>query len=375
MARLLLTAMAARLPQGMTGLAILLLLTPHIGYGRAGIATGASVATAGVSNVLLARAVDRTGARIVLTSAAVAYLIGVCLLAALADASYVVQLLVCASLGLFAAPISSVSRGMWAKLLGAEQAQVLYGLEATAQELVFIAGPASVALVAGLASARVALVLSGVLGFVGVLGYVTAPVFDSADRPKPDRRAGGVLRGRVAAYALVGVCLTVGFSMTEIATVAFVGGRHATTASGVVLAIWSGGSLVGGLIFGAGAAQVTDKALAGVVAVAGAGLALGVAAPGTIGLAFILFASGAAVAPALARLYTRMGSVAPAGAVTESFGWLAVGFQVGSAAGAAVGGLSVDAIGARPTFAVAGSAAMLGLIAIRTGCHSVAVAS
>jgi MFS family permease len=351
----------------MSGLAILLLLTPHIGYARAGIATGASVATAGISNVLLARAVDRIGARRVLAPASVGYLAGVCVLASLADASYPAQLAVCAVLGFASAPISSVSRGMWASLLGEEQAQVLYGLEATAQELVFIAGPASVALIAGTTSAQVALVVSGVLGFVGTLGYVTAQVF-GISRSVPDHeREGGVLRGRVAAYAVVGVCLTIGFSMTEIATVAFVGGRHATTASGVVLAVWSGGSLAGGLTFGAGAAQVTDRALAGVVAIAGVGLALAVAAPGTIGLAVILFASGAAIAPVLARLYTRMGAVAPAGAVTESFGWLAVGFQVGSAIGAALGGICVDAIGPRSTFAVAGGAALLGLVAIGSG--------
>jgi predicted MFS family arabinose efflux permease len=264
---------------------------------------------------------------------------------------------------------------MWSKLLGEPQAQVLYGLEATAQELVFIAGPAGVALIAAATNARVALVLSGLLGLVGVLGYVTAPMFGPVRRAIPAPRDRGLLQGRVAAYAVVGVCLTIGFSMTEIATVAFVGGRHATTASGVVLALWSGGSLVGGLVFGAGSAQVTDRALAGVVAVAGVGLALAVAAPSKVGLAGILFVSGAAVAPALARLYTRMGAVAPVGAVTESFGWLAVGFQVGSAIGAALGGLCVDAIGARMTFAVAGGAALLGLIAIRVGSNFRAVAS
>lgn len=363
-ARLLLTAITARFPQGMSSLAILLLLTPHRGYGEAGLATGVSLVTAGISNVLLARAVDRVGARATLVPAAAGYLGGAVLLAALADSGYAAQLAVCALLGLVTAPISSVSRGLWPRLLGEEKAQVLYGLEATAQELVFIAGPAGVALVAGATSARVALVLSGALGLVGVLGYVTAPVFSRVDRASREERQGGLFHGRVAAYAVAGVCLTTGFSMTEIATVAFVGGRHATTASGVVLAVWSAGSMLGGLLFGAGSAEVTERALSIAVAVAGAGLVLGVAAPGTIGLGVILFASGAAVAPALARLYTRMGSVAPAGARTESFGWLAVGFQVGSSLGAAVGGLCVDSIGARSTFAVSGAAALLGLEAI-----------
>jgi MFS family permease len=363
----MLTAMAARLPQGMTGLAVLLLLTPRFGYGKAGVATGLGVAVSGVSNIVLARAIDRFGARPVLLPSSVLYLVGACLLAALADSRYAVQLIVCGVIGFASAPISSVSRGLWPELLGVDRAQVLYGLEATAQELVFIVGPAGVALVAGLANAKVALVLSGVLGLGGVIGFVTAPVFGHGQRAGRGQRQRqrGLWRSRVGAYAVVGVCLTVGFSMTEIATVAFVGGQHATTASGVVLAVWSAGSMAGGLVFGAGAASVTDRTLSISVAIAGVGLVLPVVAPERVGLAVILFVSGAAIAPSLARLYTRMGTVAAAGATTEAFGWLSVGFQAGSALGAALGGIAVDEIGARWTFLLAGVGAFIAVIVVR----------
>lgn len=364
-ARLMLTAMAARLPQGMTGLGVLLLLTPRFGYGKAGVATGLSVAVAGVSNIVLARAIDRFGARVVLVPSAVLYLAGAGLLAALNGRGYAVQLALCAVVGFATAPISSVSRGLWPELLGVDRAQVLYGLEATAQELVFIVGPAGVALVAGAANAKTAMVLSGVLGLLGVIGFVTAPVFGSAARPERGPRDKRLWQGRVGAYALVGLCLTFGFSMTEIATVAFVGGRHATTASGVVLAVWSAGSMAGGLVFGAGAESVTDHTLEVSIAIAGAGLVLPVVAPGRVGLAVLLFAGGASIAPALARLYTRMGAVAPVGATTEAFGWLSVGFQAGSSLGAALGGMAVDAISARWTFVLTGIGALIAVIVVR----------
>ncbi|HEX3898681.1 MAG TPA: hypothetical protein VHW74_05870 [Mycobacteriales bacterium] len=366
-ARLMITAMAARLPQGMTGLAVLLLLTPRFGYGKAGVATGLGVAVSAMSSIVLARAIDRFGARAVLLPSAVIYLAGACLLAALSGSPYAVQLVVCGLIGLASAPISSVSRGLWPELLGVDRAQVLYGLEATAQELVFIVGPAGVALVAGLANAKIALVLSGALGLAGVIGFVSAPVFGHGARADRGPRHAGLWRSRVGAYAVVGVCLTVGFSMTEIATVAFVGGQHATTASGVVLAVWSAGSMLGGLVFGAGSAAVTDRALEISVAIAGVGLVLPVVAPERVALGVILFASGAAIAPALARLYTQMGTAAPVGATTEAFGWLSVGFQVGSSLGAALGGVAVDAIGARATFAVAGSGALIAVLVVRTG--------
>jgi predicted MFS family arabinose efflux permease len=69
----------------------------------------------------------------------------------------------------------------------------------------------------------------------------------------------------------------------------------------------------------------------------------------------------------LARLYTRLGAVAPPGATTETFGWLAVGFLIGSSAVASIGGLSVDTLGPRPTFVLAGAAALLSLAAIAAG--------
>jgi predicted MFS family arabinose efflux permease len=163
----------------------------------------------------------------------------------------------------------------------------------------------------------------------------------------------GVLR-----YAVVAVCVTVAFGMTDISTVDFVGGRRASASAGVVLAIWSVGSMIGGLLFGATDGTVTDRVLAKVVAIVGGGLALASLSPGSIGLAAILFASGMAVAPMMARLYARMATAAGDASKTEAFGWLAVGFLIGTSLGSAVGGLSIDAVGARWTFLFAGAAAL-----------------
>jgi MFS family permease len=354
-ARLLATSMLARLPQGMSGLAILLFLTPTLGYARSGLATGLSVAAGGLSNVLLARAVDRIGARRVLAPSAAFYAAGMLGLAANQHSAYAVQLLLCAVIGLVTPPVSSVARGLWPRVVGEDLAQVIYGLEATAQEFIFIAGPATIALVAGLASARVAVIVAGLTGLVGALAYVSAPPFGVLARGVARAKGDRVLFGTgVLRYAVVGMFLILGFSMTEIATVDFVGGRAASPKAGIVLAIWSLGSLVGGLSFGAANQKVTDRTLAMVVGLTACGLGLASLSPDVVGLAVILLCSGAAVAPTLARLYTRMGSAAPEGATTEAFGWLAVGFLAGSSAGSTLGGASVDAIGSRWTFLIAG---------------------
>jgi MFS family permease len=354
--RLLVTALLARLPQGMSALAILLYLTPQLGYGRAGIATGVSVAGAGISNIVLARAVDRVGARRVLAPAATLYAAAMIGLAQAGHRPYAVKLAICLLIGLVTPPITSVSRGLWPRLLGEAQAQVVYGLEATAQELVYISGPAAVALIAGLASTRVAVITSGLIGLIGAIAFVTSPPFATPARTRGETHHRRPLGPAVLRYAAVGVCLTVGFNMTDVATVDFVGGRHTSSVAGVVLAVWSGGSLLGGLWFGAGDRPVTDRALARVATVAALGVGLCALAPNAVGLALILLVCGLAIAPMLARLYSRISAVVGEGSTTEAFGWLAVGFLIGSSVGSAAGGLSADAIGARWTFALAGAA-------------------
>jgi predicted MFS family arabinose efflux permease len=362
--RLLVTSLVARLPQGMSSLAILLLLARRDGYARAGLATAASVVTGGMSGVLLARAVDRRGARRVLAPAALGYALAMLALSFDAGGGYAGQLALCAVVGVMVPPITAVTRGMWAQLLGPDRAQRIFGLEATAQELVYIAGPAVVALLAGTAGPRSAVITTGALGLAGAVAYVSAPPFaayQGSERP-PRRR---VLRGTgLVGYVVTGACLTMCFSMTEISTVAFVGGRQASAKAGIVLAVWSAGSLIGGLVFGSPAGTVSDRGLALTITTMAAVLALGALSPGPVVLAAVLVVSGLALAPSLARLYTRIGLVAPAGATTEAFGWLSTAFLVGSAAGSSLGGLTVDRLGSRPALALSAAVALGGAGAV-----------
>ncbi|HEU5034034.1 MAG TPA: MFS transporter [Mycobacteriales bacterium] len=357
--RLLATSLVARMPNGMSSLAILLLVTRHHGYGRAGVVTGLYVAASGASNLLLARAADRYGARRVVVPAAFGYAAGMTLLATATGGRYGAQLLAATLTGLFNPPVVSVVRGLWPRVLEPEIAQIVYGLEATAQELVFISGPALVALVAGLAGASAAVALTGVLALVGTLAFATAPLLAQV-RPAGERMRHRLLRTtRLPVYLAVGVAVTIAFNMADVGIVAFVSGRHASAGSGVVLAVWSLGSMLGGLWFGAATGRVDESAVGRAVALIAVAIAVAAAAPGPIGLGVIMFVGGATIAPGLARLYARVGALAPEGAETEAFGWMAVALMVGSSLGAAVGGLTVQALGPRVDFLLAAAAPAL----------------
>ena len=349
-ARLLVTSLVARLPQGMSSLAILLLVTRHSGYARAGLVTGLYVAAAGLSNPLLSRAADRFGARAVLVPTAICYAAGCAVLAAVPADAFVAETVVAAATGLSSPPVVPVVRGLWPRILSADDAQSVYALEATAQELVFITGPALVALIAGLASAPVAILANGAFALVGTLACAASPALSAAARPDTGRRR-GLLRGfGLLGYVAAGATITVAFTMTDIAVVAFVSGDRASAGSGVVLAVWSLGSMVGGLWFGARSNASGEAAVARSLLAMAAGIAVAAAAPGTVGLGVLLFLGGMTIAPGLARLYGRVGAAAPAGASTEAFAWIAVGLLAGSSVGAVLGGVSVESIGPRVTF-------------------------
>jgi MFS family permease len=353
--RLLFTSLLARMPNGMSALAILLLVTRHNGYAKAGLVTGAYVAAAGVSNLLLSRATDRVGPRRVLIPTAFGYLVGLTALALVPADAYVAEVLLGIAAGASSPPVVSVVRGLWPRLLEPEVAQVVYGLEATAQELVFISGPALVALVAGIFGAPAACILTGAFAFLGTVAFVTSPALHAVARPTQRVRHRLMRRTRLPLYVAIAVALTIALNMTDVGVVAFVSGRHASAGAGVVLALWSLGSMIGGLVFGIRGGVLDDMAVGWATLAIAASVAVAAASPGRVGLAVVLFVGGATVAPGLARLYGRVGAVAPEGASTEAFGWVAVGLLAGSSVGAAIGGAVVEAWGPRVDFLLAGA--------------------
>jgi predicted MFS family arabinose efflux permease len=111
----------------------------------------------------------------------------------------------------------------------------------------------------------------------------------------------------------------------------------------LLLGVWGLGSLLGGLA-AAQAAPPADRVrrLCVFLALLTAGHALLALPAGLLGLAVLLLLAGAAIAPAFGIANTLVDSVAPAGAVTEAFTWLATRIARGLALGSAIGGALAD---------------------------------
>jgi hypothetical protein len=351
--RVVVTSLVARAPNGMASLGMILLISRQHGYALAGTAVGVHVGLSCVSAPLLSRLAISRGVRRVLAASAVAFAAFLVALAVVPTSSYAAQVAACAGAGLSVPPVVAVVRGLWSRLSGPEDVQVLYGLEATAQEAIYIVGPALVALLAAVAGAATALVVTGAIGLVGTVALVASPVFTEYGAGRVRERHRLLRASRLPLYVALAFAMTVMFNMCDIGVVAFVSGRRANAAAGIVLACWSAGSMLGGLLFAGRGGVVDEGSVARACLAIAAGVAAAAAAPGRIGLAVILFLGGMLIAPGLARLYAGVAAVVPEGSTTEAFAWIGVGFMAGSSLGSSLGGITVDALSARATFLLA----------------------
>ena len=368
--RLLAAALLARFPFGMAGLATLLLVEQATGsYSTAGLVAGALAAGTAVGAPLLGRLVDRYGQPRVLTGAGLGYAAGLAALTAAAHYAPAPVQVACAALaGSCLPPVGACLRTLWSALVGDGPAlRAAFGLESTVQELIFIVGPLVVVGVAELASPAAALLAAGALALSGTLWFAAAPAVRATRgrRPGPSR-AGALRSGGIRLLIAVSLLLLVAFGMLEVAVTAFAERAGNQGLAGPLFALWSAGSMAGGLLFGAWGGGSPIQRLAVFLGLVAAGL-LPLAAAGTpLQMAPLILIAGLAIAPALACIMLVADAVAPAVTRTEAFTWLSSGFTAGSAGGNALGGALVEHLGTSATFVAASlAAACAAAIALR----------
>ena len=375
-ARVFGTALIGRLPQGMTSLAILLLVRAHTqSYAAAGVAVGAyDFATAGGAPVL-GRLVDRFGRRRVLPPVAVAQCVALCglLIAAHAGAGAGALIALSAIAGSLMPPIAPAVRALLRDLLpDPEVRETAYALESVIQEVIWIAGPLVVGAVIAVASPTVAVLISASVCIAGTTLFVTSPGarghgVRAMHGRRPQVLAIAELRAMLAPIFLNGLAIgAISIGLPALALHA--GSRPAT---GVLLAVWSLGSVTGGLWYGARTwraplgRRYPILLLSGVVCTAPLILARTIP-EGIVGA----LVAGLTLAPVFSCQYALVGRAVPAGVETEAFTWVSSALIGGLAAGAALGGAAVASAGFSAPFVV-GSAAMAlaGFSAVRRRGH------
>ena len=370
-----LTGFVARLPQSMTGIGLVLLVSIATGsFGRAGLVAGVVTAGSAVAAPLWGRVVDQAGQARVLAGTSLGYAAGILVVLASVARGWPFAATVAgaALAGLCFTPTGSCVRARWSnRLAGSPLLDVAFAVEAVLDEVTFVVGPVLVTFLATAVGPNVGLVTCAVLG---VLGSVALAVQRGTEPPRRPRLPRTDASSRLPALLLAtvaGACLAFGavFGGMEVVVVAFSREHDILSRAGLLLMCWSVGSLAAGVVAGSitwRRAPVVRFRL-GAVALAASLLPMPfVHDPVLLGV--LLAVNGLAIAPALiAEVSVIQTSVSPL-RLTEALGWSSTGLAGGVSLGAAVSGALVDRSGSVGGFAAVagfGLLLVLGVLLIR----------
>lgn len=372
--RLVLSGLLARVPMGMIGLALLLLVRESGGgYAAAGAVSGAYFVATAIGSPIAGRLVDSRGqARVLLPRAVIhpALIAGVCVLALL-DAPLALIGACAAAAGGLTPPVGASLRSLWPRMFAnGELRATAYALEASLQEIIFVVGPLLVALLTAAASPVLALGVAAAAGGTGTtLLALAEPV--RAWRPEENRHAGSILgalesRGVVTIISL-STCLGLGFGATEVGFPAFAEGHGGAELGSIPLSLFAAGSLVGGLVAGARVTVTPARLLRVSTVLLAFGLALPLLGWSLPSIAVLAFLAGLPIAPVVMAAYGLIDAVATRGTTAEAFAWITTAVFVGFSVGTALGGTLIDAFGARAAFGLGAAAVSLGAILVAVG--------
>ncbi|NUO98573.1 MAG: MFS transporter [Nonomuraea sp.] len=357
--RFLAPALVARVPFAMTQMGILLLVEWSTGsYGAAGIAAAASAVSQALVGPQTGRLADRYGqTRVLLPQVALhALALGGLLALATAHAHLALLVVVAALVGASGPQVGSMVRTRWAHRLGGKGGlTTAFAVESITDELTFTLAPV---LLVGLSTAYSPVVaLLGGLVLIVVGTVVFALVRTGAPEPVPVRitASKGVLRRRgVAVLAVAFLAMGSVFGSLQVGVTSITTALHDPAAAGPVYGVFSGASMLGGLLYGAirwrPAARTRLVAGLALLAVATSAFTLAGAVPHLYVAAAL---AGLVIAPVVITGYTLIDGLVDAEVRTEAFTWLNGAIALGIAAGSSVAGQLVDHFGASSAFLVA----------------------
>jgi len=357
--RIIAAQLTARFPAGMTSLAILLHIEQVTGsYGAAGLVLAATSVGQAIAGPVTSRWMGRWGMRPVLTITMLICAVTLTLIA-LVELPLPGYMALGVLAGLSTPPIQSAARTIYPKLVNSRQLTPLFSLDASLQEIIWIIAPVLTTFVATQVGTVQALLLIVVILIGGGLWFILSPEVGRVRIPRSRRSIGkvltkpAVLLATVVGFLLIGACAAV-----EAGVVATFG--HGGLEAGIVLAVFSVGSLAGGLTLGR--IPIGPWSMARRLAIVAVGLAFTMLSLNAWWLGGTLIIAGIGIAPALAVLFAMTSASVKFSDTAEAFGWVGTGQLIGAAAGSAIAGFLIDGVGPQGAYAAATGFAVGGLL-------------
>ncbi len=357
--RIIAAQLTARFPGGMLSLAYLLHVERvHDSYGAAGLVLAATSIGQAIAGPLTSRWMGVWGMRRVLTLTLVVCAASIFSIA-LIPMSVPVYMIVGFVGGLSMPPIQPAVRTIYPKMVNSRQLTPLFSLDASAQEIIWVVGPVITTFVATQVSTQSAIILAGAFLVGGGIWFISSPELGWVRIPRSKRSFGTVLKrppvllATITGFLLVGACAAV-----EAGVVATFG--HGGPEAGLVLAIFSVGSLAGGLALGH--VPIGPWALARRMFIVFVGMAVAMIWLDFWWLSFALLIAGIGIAPALAVIFAVVSSSVKFSDTAEAYGWVGTGQLIGAAIGSAIAGFLIDSNGAVGAFWAAAGFAFVGVL-------------
>jgi MFS family permease len=351
----------ARLPVGMSGLAMVLFLRNALGsFQFAGLAVGTYFVAMAVAAPIQGRAIDRIGPQRPLIITGIMQPLMMLLLFFAADQRWANWSVVAAAAlaGLFAAPITVLTRTLWRHRFASDDTRrMAFAVDSVLMEFSFTAGPLLTATLISAYSARVAFLVAVATMFVSFLiFYFSRSLSYWRQEPSQERHLFGPLTDpQLLLLFLTTFGLTTAFGMLEVGYPAYATALALPALAGVLLAINSVGSLVGGAIYGGLKLHMpTERQYMWLLTIMVVPLLLHGAVDQMILFGIAAFLAGVAIAPSIAAQSLLVSRMSPPQYATEAFTWSSTFIVSGIGAGMALGGTLAETVHVKAPFVCAG---------------------
>lgn len=347
----MLASIPGRLPIGIAGFAILLLVQNKSGsFVTAGIASALYVLGLASVAPMIGRAIDRAGPLPVLRLCAFVYPVMLAALVALVTMrAHALAIALCAYVaGAALPPITICMRTLYPRALtDPALLQTAYSVDSVIVESVFVIGPALVAMLLAYGIPEGAVLLAALTAGAGTIWFARTPAIrDWEIRPRSAGSRWGVFAepGLLVLFAAT-ICYAVAFGLYEIGVTAYATQRGMPAIAGIALALASLGSALGAFAYGVRhwKAPLRKQFL----------IALSLMATGSLLVApvnniylymLVNLIAGAPMASVIATQSLLLSRLAPQGKLAESFTWGGTCLLGGISAGLALGGVLAETI-------------------------------
>lgn len=361
-ARVLFVAVLARMPIGMVGFSMLMFLREVMGsFALAGSAVGINFVAMAAGAPVLGRIIDRYGPRspLLVTGTVQPLALAGVWWSAASGMPFAAIAAFAAVAGLFASPITTLTRTIWRiRFEREEDRRTAFALDAVTIEINFTLGPAIVAAILAGAGARTAFAVSIAVVVFSIVVYMGSGVVSLVKRVASAERhlLGPLTEPRLWLVFIATFGLTVCFGLLEVGYPAYATFIGAPALGGLLLAVNSLGSAVGGTIYGGTHFKAPmERQFAATIGLMAAPLFLHAIFQQPLAFGVVAFLAGALIAPSITAQSVLVSRLAPAKYATEAFTWSSTFILTGLGAGMAAGGAMVESAGLRTAFASGGA--------------------